>query len=97
MSNVNFANKFGNTPLINAVQRGNLNVQTNKIVKFSNTTDFICLGDEKIVDFLIQNGASIESSNEQGLTPLNLAAKLGNFVNEFDLVLRDLRLYLSVE
>lgn len=47
----------------------------------------ILLGDEKIVDMLIQNGANMDTLDNRMYTPLRYAIKFGNFRNVSNIIL----------
>lgn len=70
--------KNGETALIHPVFKGKLDNQINS----STWSNKCCYsGHDKVVDTLIRNGADVNSADNDGITPLLLAAQEGNLLD----------------
>lgn len=84
-ADVNVMNKNGTT-LHWAATRGISNNFTLKFKQPIKILSFLCSGNDKIVDLLVDNGADINLKNNDGKTALDIALEKGSLITHLSLI-----------
>lgn len=82
-SPINIRDKYDDTPLFVASWNGIIsNASMKSHLKWIEFWWNCCLGNEKIVELLLQSGSNVTITNGDGYSPLHLASQQGKFENE---------------